>query len=163
MSLHLDIYLPVMASVILHEIAHGYAALLLGDPTAKEMGRLTLNPVAHARAFGTVILPLGLLALTGGKFMFGWARPLPVQDHRLGNPGRDMALVCAAGPAVNALLALWCWLAFEALSITGIGPVVRPWLTTGMAINCFLTVVNLIPVKPLDGWHILNYFRGRRP
>jgi len=161
MNLHLDIYVPVIASVIVHEIAHGYAAYALGDPTAKEMGRLTLNPVAHMRAFGTVVLPLGLLMLTGGKFMFGWAKPMPVQDHRLGTPDRDIAIVCVSGPAANIVLALLCWMAVKSMDAIGIGLIVRHWLVTGVMINCFLAAFNLIPVRPLDGWNILHYLRHR--
>lgn len=163
MNLHLDIYLPVMASVVLHEIAHGYAAYFLGDPTAKESGRLTLNPLRHMRVVGSFALPLGLLVLSGGKFLFGWARGLPVDVDRLeGGSLSGMALVAWAGPMMHVLLAWWCWIAGGLLDILGVGETVRPWISTGLAVNCFLAVFNLIPVKPLDGWHMLRYYRWKR-
>lgn len=163
MNLHLDIYLPVMASVVLHEIAHGYAAYFLGDPTAKEAGRLTLNPLRHMRVVGSFALPLGLLVLSGGKFLFGWARPLPVEADRLEiDHISGMALVAWAGPMMNMQLAWLCWIAGGLLDIMGVGATVRPWLSTGLAVNCFLAVFNLLPVKPLDGWHMLRYLRRKK-
>src|SRR5439155_6038764 len=95
---------PILAAVVLHELAHGYVAFRLGDPTAAQLGRLTLNPFSHVDLFGTVILPL-LLLFGGAPFLFGYAKPVPVNFRNLRNPRRDMVLVALAGPAMNLLLA----------------------------------------------------------
>ena len=159
MNLHLEIYIPVMLSAVVHEVAHGYTAAYLGDRTAEEMGRLSFNPIRHMRFIGSFVLPLSLLVLSGGKFALGWCRPMPVQSHRFNKPIRDMAIVCAAGPAANTVLALLCWMMMLIVDASSSGSAFRLWLVIGCAANVFLAAFNLIPIKPLDGWNILNYFR----
>src|SRR5438046_790408 len=105
---------PILAAVVLHELAHGYVAFRLGDPTAARLGRLTLNPFAHVDLFGTVLLPL-ILLFTGAPFLFGYAKPVPVNFLNLRNPRRGMVLVALAGPGMNLLLAGLSALAFRSL------------------------------------------------
>ena len=153
---------PVILAITLHEAAHGYAALALGDDTARSMGRLSLNPLRHVDRFGTLLLPgflmLGQL-LTIGRvvFMFGWAKPVPVSAWRFANPRRGMALVAAAGPLANFFLA---WLA--ALLAHGIallpefaGDVADTVLQTFILANLVLGLFNLLPIPPLDGGRIM--------
>ena len=97
---------PVLIAVTMHEFAHGYTSMLLGDDTAKKLGRVTLNPLKHIDPFGTIIIPL-LLIFIKSPFLFGWAKPVPVQFHRLKNPLRDMIFVAVAGPAINIMLAIF--------------------------------------------------------
>lgn len=154
--------IPVIVAITLHEAAHGYAAWALGDDTAKLEGRLSLNPIRHVDRFGTLILP-GLLLLgqllTIGRvvFMFGWAKPVPVSAWRFKNPRQGMALVAAAGPAMNFLLA---WLAALALhgsaELSGRpGAMVDDALTLFMLANLVLGLFNLLPIPPLDGGRIV--------
>ena len=100
--------IPVVLAITLHEAAHGYAAKALGDPTAYLLGRVSLNPLRHVDLIGTIAMPIGILLLTQGQFLFGWAKPVPVQFGRLRNPKRDMIPVAFAGPAMNFLQA-FCW------------------------------------------------------
>ncbi|MFA6378851.1 MAG: site-2 protease family protein [Candidatus Omnitrophota bacterium] len=133
-------------SVILHEIAHGWVAYRLGDPTAKNAGRLTLNPFPHIDLLGTVLLP-GILLLTHSPIVFGWAKPVPVNFALLRHPKRDMIWVGLAGPFVNIFLA-------SALAIVmqiNILPAAQPFLKMGILVNLVLAVFNLIPIPPLDG------------
>ena len=97
---------PVVFAITVHEVAHGWTALQFGDPTAKAAGRLPLNPIKHIDPLGTVILPIGLLVVSGGQMAFGWAKPVPVAFQNLDNPRRDMILVAAAGPASNLAMAM---------------------------------------------------------
>jgi Zn-dependent protease len=103
---------PVLVAIIFHEVAHGWVANRLGDPTAARMGRLTLNPIAHIDLFGTVLLP-ALLIIASAPFLFGYAKPVPVNFHNLNNPKRDMIWVALAGPVTNLLLALGCIMALK--------------------------------------------------
>lgn len=150
---------PVIFAITVHEVAHGWIANYLGDPTAKSQGRLTLNPLKHMDPVGTVILPLILLYL--GGFIFGWARPVPVTWQNLGHPRRDMALVAIAGPLANlAMLLLWALLAKLVLlagspSSTWQG-VLLLMCSAGIFINIILMVLNLFPVLPLDGGRVLT-------
>ena len=154
--------IPVIVAITLHEAAHGYAAWALGDDTAKLEGRLSLNPLRHVDRFGTLILP-GLLilgqVLTIGRvvFLFGWAKPVPVSAWRFKHPRQGMALVAAAGPAMNFVLA---WLAALALhgssELSGrVGAMADDALTLFMLANLVLGLFNLLPIPPLDGGRIV--------
>lgn len=152
--------LPVLFAITVHEVSHGYVARLFGDQTAAQAGRLTLNPIKHIDPVGTILVP-GLLLLLGG-FLFGWAKPVPVNAARLRNPRRDMAIVAAAGPLTNGLMAVgWALL----LRITlGADPASGIWIglrlmaLAGISINLILMVLNLLPVPPLDGGRVLMGF-----
>ena len=160
--------IPILLfSVIIHEIAHGWMALKLGDPTAKDLGRLTLNPLPHIDPVGSVLVPLVSLAAAGHVFI-AWAKPVPVNPMNFRNPRRDSVLVSAVGPAANFLLALLCGagviatgIAHGALADSASGlqaQIVRFLLMMfygGMYLNVALGVFNLIPLPPLDGSHIL--------
>ncbi len=153
--------IPAILAITLHEAAHGYAAWALGDDTAKRLGRLSLNPLAHVDRFGTILLPGFLLIsqlLTIGhiNFMFGWAKPVPVAASRFTNPRRGMMFVAAAGPAMNFLLA---WLAGLALHVVPdlspqAGHIVEPFLFYFILTNLVLGLFNLLPIPPLDGGRI---------
>ncbi len=133
-------------AVVLHELAHGWVANRLGDATAKEAGRLTLNPLRHVDLMGSILLP-ALLIVTRAPYVFGWAKPVPINIARLRNPRRDLALVALAGPIMNLLLAT------AGAIILKLIPSVewRAILTVAIYINIGLAVFNLIPVPPLDG------------
>jgi Zn-dependent protease len=150
----------LMISVILHEIAHGYTAFRLGDPTARYAGRLTLNPLKHIDPFGTVILPL-LLIFLKSSFLIGWAKPVPVNSALLRDPQRGMMLVSAAGPLTNLALAL-----VAALPLRILPSSLPPWLVDPLVyccfINIFLAIFNLVPVPPLDGSKLVAYFLSPR-
>ena len=157
---------PMVFAIVLHEIAHGWAARALGDPTAYERGRLSLNPLKHVDPMGTLVLP-GMLKLLGLP-VFGWAKPVPVNYARLRSPKRDMALVAAAGPATNFVLAALAAIAFGLL-LRSIGPQVPLGPTAEfavenlknfIAINVFLGTFNLLPLPPFDGSRIV---RGLAP
>lgn len=154
--------LPVLFAITLHEVAHGYVARRLGDPTAASLGRLSLNPLRHVDPVGTVVVPIVLLLLSklmGGGFLFGWAKPVPVDYRRLRNPRRDMAIVAAAGPAANLAMALgWGLLLRLALAMNtdeGLWLGVQYMAVAGIAVNLVLMVLNLIPLPPLDGGRVL--------
>jgi len=156
--------LPILAAVILHEVAHGLVAYRLGDPTAARHGRLTLNPLPHIDPIGTVLLPL-MLVLSSAPFLFGYARPVPVNFANLRNPKRDMILVAAAGPLTNLLLAVLSAALFKALLQADISPeglfagtVLKPlalMARNAVYINVGLAVFNLLPILPLDGGRVL--------
>lgn len=147
----------LIVAIVFHEVAHGWTALALGDPTAKEQRRLSLNPIRHVDPVGTLIVP-GALALFGGP-VFGWAKPVPVRKDRLDNPRYGMMAVAAAGPGSNLLMAL-----IAAIALGLIGPVAgnppgaiaSAGLYTFIGINIFLALFNLLPIPPFDGSHILE-------
>ncbi len=142
------ISLPLFfCAVIIHEIAHGWVALKLGDPTAKRSGRLTLNPLAHIDPVGTIILPLFLM-LSGSHFIFGWAKPVPVNFLGLNNPKKDMVWVGLAGPIANFALAIIVSILLK-LKIAFLVPL--ELLEYFMILNVLLAVFNLSPIPPLDG------------
>jgi Zn-dependent protease len=150
----------VIVSITSHEAAHGFAADRLGDPTARNLGRLTLNPLPHIDLFFTILLPLFLI-LSGTGFVFGGAKPVPVDVTRLRNPRRDWAVVGLAGPAMNLLLAL---ILAAALSLAfHLGEVdstssLTEILAVGVFVNVLLGLFNLIPIPPLDGSRVVQLF-----
>lgn len=150
----------LVIAIVFHEVAHGWTALALGDPTAKEQRRLSLNPLRHVDPFGTVILP-GFLALTGAP-VFGWAKPVPVVKSRLRNPRYGMMAVAAAGPGTNLVLALVAAVVLGlALRFAApIDPAAPNLLVVAMinfiAMNVFLALFNMLPIPPFDGSHIVE-------
>ncbi|MBI1865999.1 MAG: site-2 protease family protein [Nitrospirae bacterium] len=169
--------LPILVAITFHEVAHGWVADKLGDPTARALGRITLNPFAHIDPIGTVLLPLFLYVTTG--FVFGWARPVPVNFNNLRRPKADMAIVAGAGPATNLALAVVCGLVFKGIlavrpdllpAAVGIGQApalfeggepasavlipVLLMLKASVIVNAILLVINLIPIPPVDGGRI---------
>jgi Zn-dependent protease len=147
---------PVIFAITVHEVAHGWVANRLGDPTARTLGRLTLNPLKHIDPVGTVLLPAILLSL--GGFVFGWAKPVPVDWRNLRHPKRDMALVAAAGPTANFVMLIgWALVgAFAAQGgSAGIAGPLYFMAAIGILINAVLMVLNLLPLPPLDGSRVV--------
>jgi len=152
--------LPVIFAITVHETAHGWVAKKYGDNTASMQGRLTLNPIKHIDWLGTIIIP-GLLLLTGTGFIFGWAKPVPVDARNFKNPRHDMAIVALAGPVSNLLMALtWALIARVGITIgTSAENISLPLIYTGIAgisINLVLALINLLPIPPLDGSRVLT-------
>ena len=145
---------PVLFAITVHEVAHGWVALRYGDTTAKQAGRLTLNPIKHIDPVGTLLVPGIMLAL--GGFIFGWARPVPVNFMRLNNPKRDMVYVAIAGPATNLIMAfIWGGIGYLAYHLpVSVGKPLLFMSVAGIYINAILMFVNLIPLPPLDGGRV---------
>ena len=150
--------LPVIFAITVHEVAHGWMAKKYGDKTAWMLGRLTLNPLKHVDPVGTLILP-GLLLLSGTGFIFGWAKPVPVDARNFKHPRQDMAIVALAGPVANVLMAIaWALLARVGV-ILNIEAVSLPLIYMGVAgisINLVLALINLLPIPPLDGSRVIT-------
>ena len=144
-------------SIVVHECAHGLVALWNGDPTARERGRLTLNPLPHVDPLGSIILP-GILLLTRAPFLFGWAKPVPVDSSRLRHPVNDQLKVALAGPASNALLALMFAALIRVAPEEGFLAPLRLMGYAGVVWNCALALFNMIPIPPLDGSWVLMRF-----
>lgn len=165
--------LPVLIAITFHEVSHGLIANKLGDPTAKMLGRLTLNPIAHIDLFGTILMPLMLLVFTNGQFVFGYAKPVPINPMNFRNPKRDMAISAAGGPVTNVLLAVMSVLILKfiifpaaAFSPEGLGEKflvpAAMMLKSSVIVNVVLASFNLIPIPPLDGGRVLVGFLPHR-
>lgn len=149
--------IPGIFAITLHEAAHGYAARHFGDPTAHRAGRITLNPVRHVDPIGTLLVPVVILAVSGGKYAFGWAKPVPVNFAALHNPKRDMLWVAAAGPGANLVMAVLWALVVKMAEVIPVNYFTEPMVLMargGIIINAVLMVLNLLPLPPLDGGRI---------
>lgn len=146
--------IPLLFAITVHEVSHGWVANKLGDRTAFMLGRLTLNPIKHIDPIGTILLPLILIATNAG-FIFGWAKPVPINPRNLKHPKRDMALVAVAGPLSNFIMALlWAIIAKLGMRI-GLIPLVYMG-SVGIFINLILMILNLLPIPPLDGSRVVS-------
>jgi Zn-dependent protease len=156
---------PLVFAIVVHEVSHGWVANRLGDHTARDMGRLTLNPISHIDLFGTIIMPILLYVMTNGRFVFGYAKPVPINPYNFRDPKKHMALSSLAGPAVNIAMALACTLLLRGM-VTLDGSIPEPawsWfavplvlmLQVGMEINVVL--LNSIPIPPLDGSRVMYW------
>jgi Zn-dependent proteases len=151
--------LPVLFAITIHEVAHGWMAKQLGDPTAFMLGRLTVNPIKHIDPLGTLLVPLATLML--GGVLFGWAKPVPITQRNLRRPRRDMAIVALAGPGANLVMAmLWGLVIYLGLSLmestAWVGLPLAYMGAAGVLINSVLLVLNLLPLPPLDGGRVLE-------
>jgi len=157
--------IPILVAITFHEVAHGFVANKLGDPTAKMMGRLTLNPIAHIDPIGTIVVPVMLFILSNGAFIFGTAKPVPVNFYNLKRPRRDTALVSAAGPATNIMIAFISILLYILIQVifppssssTFNQKIMTPLIMMiqySISFNIFIAAFNLFPVPPLDGGRI---------
>ncbi|MHB1358369.1 MAG: site-2 protease family protein [Rhodocyclaceae bacterium] len=149
--------LPVIFAITLHEAAHGYAARYFGDPTAWQQGRITLNPIKHVDLVGTLLVPALILFFSKGAFLFGWAKPVPVNFGRLRRPKQDMFWVAAAGPGANLFMAL-VWALLLKLAVTmpahAYSLPLAEMARAGITVNGVLMLLNLLPLPPLDGGRI---------
>lgn len=148
--------IPVLFAITVHEAAHGYAARYFGDNTAYVLGRITLNPIKHIDPVGTILVPLGLYFATAGAFLFGYAKPVPVDFGSLRNPKKDMVWVALAGPAANLAQAIGWGIAFYVIAGAGIQE--QFWVSmckAGILVNVVMFVFNLFPLPPMDGGRIL--------
>lgn len=159
--------IPLIFAITLHEAAHGWIASKFGDNTALMMGRVTLNPVKHIDPIGTIVFPIIVFVVSGFNFIFGWAKPVPINWQALGKPRRDMAFVALAGPAANLVMALlWALIAKGSLFLVyypNINPYIRLAMQffslaalIGINLNIALMILNLIPIPPLDGSRVIS-------
>jgi Zn-dependent protease len=152
--------IPVLFAITLHEAAHAWVAYRLGDNTAKQLGRVSINPLRHVDLFGTIIIPLAVLVLSNFSFVFGWAKPVPIDASHFSKPRRDVALATAAGPVSNLLMALF-WTACLKITLlfhpqtSVIALFIVLAAKAGVIINLLLAFLNLIPIPPLDGSKIV--------
>ncbi len=152
--------IPVLLAITLHEAAHGYVARMFGDSTAYMLGRVTLNPIKHIDPVGTILVPLAIVLLSkfagGPGFLFGWAKPVPVNFGNLRHPKRDMIWVAAAGPGINLLMAIGWALALRLMGASGVEETFFVEMArAGVFVNIGLMALNLLPLPPLDGGRIL--------
>ncbi len=146
--------IPVLFAITVHEAAHGYVARMFGDNTAYVLGRVTLNPIKHIDPIGTVVLPLGMALFT--PFIFGWAKPVPVDWSSLRHPKRDMIWVAAAGPGVNLVMAILWAILFSVLQMVGVQErFFFEVAQAGVSVNLVIMALNLLPIPPLDGGRIV--------
>ena len=149
--------IPVLLAITLHEAAHGYTARLLGDDTAWQLGRVTLNPFPHIDLVGTIIMPLMLFFATSGQFLFGYAKPVPVDFSRLRHPKRDMVWVALAGPGINLFQAFaWVVLYYLLTSLGSEEQFFFEMVKAGLKVNLAMFAFNLFPLPPLDGGRIVT-------
>ena len=146
--------IPVLFAITVHETAHGWVASKLGDHTARMMGRLTLNPIKHIDPVGTILVP-ALLYLSSAGFLFGWAKPVPINFSALRSPKKDMLWVALAGPGVNLLMAIR-WLIIVAIANTLNIPFLEFMGGAGIFVNLLLAIFNLLPIPPLDGGRVIS-------
>lgn len=145
--------IPVLFAITVHEVAHGWVANKCGDSTAKSLGRLSLNPIKHVDPVGTIVVPAVLYFSSG--FLFGWAKPVPINYNALNSPKRDMSYVAIAGPASNFIMAI-LWLASIFLAIEMNSKFLLEMAKIGISINLLLAVLNLLPLPPLDGSRVVS-------
>jgi len=159
---------PLIFAIVLHEVAHGWVADRLGDHTARDMGRLTLNPISHIDLFGTILMPIMLFYLTDGKMVFGYAKPVPINPANFKDPKKGMALSALAGPGINMIMAIACAMLFRlvlpatasVLPQQSLDLLLKPlalMLEFGIIMNVVLAVLNMIPIPPLDGSRVVYW------